>query len=233
MSKEHYLNVWPMTDSADLYVKIGWCPDKVVLTHLDDGRQFIWNRVDHAHYQGAACSGGITVSATGGRALTTTEGIKLCKFTNSNILDVTADPADVDGTNWWEANGISISSNVSLLENDIMLEIEAWKMDYIWLKAYHDGTTSNNTYFEDTSYDFKELGVSGNGQWLIYNQTNGNYAYVKSVKKGTGGKHSRIYTATDTVGTATTAADFVTNDVCFIFPRSAACYPLSDIGAMT
>ena len=232
MSGEHYLNNAIMTDSADLFVRIGFCPDVVKLTNLYDGQRLLWNRAYNAHYQGAACSGGMAYSATGGAALTTVLGVKLVKFT-TDVMSTTSDPADVDGTNWFEANGIKISANVALLASDQLLQIEAWRMDYIWLKAYHDGTTSSDTYFEDSSYDFKELGVCGNGQWLIYNQTNGNYAYVKDVRKGTGSKHSRIYTATDAAGTATTAADFDTSDVCYVFPVAAASYPLSDIVIMT
>jgi len=233
MSGEHYLNIAPMTDTADLFVKIGWCPDVVKLINLYDGQEFYWNRCEHGHYQGAASSGGIEVGTTGGRNLTLVKGVKLVKFVNSNILDVSSDPADVDSTNWPDANGIKISANVALLTTDKMVQIEAWRMDFIWLKAYHDGTTSSNTYFEDTSYDFIELGVCGNGQWLIYNQTNGNYAYVKDVLKGSGSNHSRIYTAIDAAGTATTAADFDTSDVCYLFPVAAASYPLSDVALMT
>lgn len=232
-SEQYYVNVAPMTDTADLFVRIGWCPDVVKLTSLTDGKRFIWNRIAHGATGGAACSGGISIGVTGGAALVgASTGVVLCKFV-AEPIDTTSDPAIVDATNWPDANGIKLSSTLDMLKTDHLVMIEAWRMNYIWIKGVHDGTTDSNTYFEDTSYDFKELGVCGNGGWLIYNQTNGNYAYVKDVRKGTAGKHSRVYTAVDANGTATTAADFDTSDVCYIFPVSAACYPLSDVVIMT
>jgi len=233
-SDNYYVNIWPMTDTADLFVRIGWAPDVVRLTSLTEGKRFIWNRIAHGATGGAAASGGISIGVTGGAALVgASTGIVLCKFTTDPI-NTTSDPEIVDATNWIDANGIKLSSTVDMLKSDHLIMIEAWRMQYIWLKGVHDGTTSSNTYFEDSSYDFKELGVSGNGQWLIYNQTNGNYAYVKSVTKPAGKtKHCRIYTATDADGTATTAADFDTSDVCWVFPIQAMCYPLGDIGIMT
>ena len=234
---EYFSNIVPMTNTADLFVRIGFAPDVVRLTHLDDGRQFILNRCEHGHYQGAAASGGIAFTTTGGAALSTTAaGIALCKFAEpaDDLTQGGSDPVTVDSTNWTEGNGIKCCQTMDLLENDILLLVEAWRMNYVWLKAYHDGTTSSNTYFEDSSYDFRELGVSGNGKWIIYNQTNGNYAYVKKVTKPADKtRHCRIYTALDVDGTATTAADFDTSDVCYLFPVDACPYPMSDIGKMT
>lgn len=230
---EYWNSIVPMMDTNDLFIKIGFAPDVVRLTNLNDGSRFIWNRCEHGHFQGAAASGGLGIDTTGAVALNTSAaGIVLCKFTDEPV-DTTSDPAIVDGTNFHLANGIKIGSTAALLADDQLLLVEAWRANFLFLKAYHDGTTNNNTYFEDTSYDFKELGVSGNGRWIIYNQSNGNYAYIKKIEAGTNGRHSRIYTATDQEGTATTAADFDTNDVCYIFPLEAMPYPFSDIGIMT
>ena len=107
-------------------------------------------------------------------------------------------------------------------------------MNHVFLRLYLDGGDENHTYAQDNSYDFKELGVSGNGKWLIYNQTNGDYAYIKEVKKQNGkSKWSRLYTATDADGTPTTAADFDDDDVCYVFPINAAPFPMSDVVKMT
>ena len=232
-SEQYYVNIWPMTDGADLFVRIGWAPDVVRLTNCYDGQRFIWNRVMHGHTGGVAATGGIQIGVTGGAAYLSTGGVALVEFTEDPI-DTTSDPSTVDGTNYIDANGIKIASSLAMLSSDNMIMIEAWRMSFPWIRGYHDGTTSSNTYFEDSSYDFRELGVSGNGQWMIYNMTNGNYAYVKKVVKPAGKtKWCRIETATDRDGTATTLADFDTYDICFIFPIDAMCYPLSDIGAMT
>lgn len=225
-----------MTDTADLFIRIGFVPDIVRLTNLYDGKELLWSRAEHGHYQGATATGGIATTVGGTSALfLPTGGIALCDFTGGTApIDYISDPATVDGTNWIDANGIKISSSVDLLTSDQLMLIEAWRMNHILLKAYHDGTTNSNTYFEDNSYDFKDLGVSGNGKWLIYNQTNGNYAYVKEVrKKNLKTKWSQIYTAIDSKGTPTSAADFDTADVCYIFPINAAPFPMSDVAMMT
>ena len=231
-SEQYYSNIWPMTDTADLFVRIGFAPDVVRLTNLTDGKRFLWNRIAHGATGGAAASGGISIGVTGGAALVgTSTGVVLCTFTK-DIFDTTSDPAIVDASEFFNANGIKISSTLDMLKSDHMILIEAWRASFTWVKGVHDGTTNSNTYFEDSSYDFRSAGV-GRG-WMIYNQTNGNYAYVDRVTKPAGKtKWCRVYTATDKDGTATTLADFDTSDVCWLFPADAACYPLSDVGAMT
>jgi len=225
---DNYFSTYVVTmDSNDIFVPIGWCPDVVRVTNIYDGQDNLWTRL-------MGTDGGLERAAAGDRNLRTDKGIKLVKFTDS-VLNTTSDPSEVDPSNWVEANGIQITSDAAMMNDNYVVLVEAWRMNNVFIKATHDGTTSSNTYFEDASFDFLELGVSGNGQWLIYNiTTNCDYAYVKSVTKPMGkSKHCRIYTATDAAGTATTAADFDTGDICYIFPVSAAWYPMSDIGLMT
>ena len=224
---DNYFSTYAVTtNSADLFINIGWCPDKVVITDTHDGEGFEWFRLQRNAY-------GLTRATTGDKALVTSAGISLVKFTDTAIA-TSSDPSTVDASNYINANGIKLDYALSLLTNDTIVLVEAYRMNAPWIMCIHDGTTNSHTYFEDASFDFFELGVSGNGQWLIYNQTNGNYAYIKSVTKPMGkSKNCRIYTATDAAGTATSAADFVTSDVCFVFPVSAAQYPMSDIGLMT
>jgi len=223
---ENYFSTYAISmDTNDLFVLIGWCPEKVRLTTAD-GQQVLWYRLlgNDASFERVA-AGDITAS--------TGAGIKLVKFTDT-ALNTSSDPSTVDPANYIDANGIQITSDVAFLANDAIVFVEAWRMCKPFLRAVHDGTTSSNTYFEDASFDFHELGVCGNGKWLIYNQTNANYAYIKEVTKPLGKtKYCRLYTATDAAGTATTAADFDTSDVCIIFPVDAAWYPLSDVGLMT
>lgn len=238
--EEYYSNLAPMTDGADLFIRVGFAPDVVKLTNLYNGTQLRWSRAEHGHYAGAAASGGLMVS-TGGTMLLGpyTGGIALCEFTGGHAgvtwgqIDYPGDPPIVDGSNWIDANGIKVTASCPVLETDQLLQIEAWRMNHLYIKAYHEGGASHTT-FRDDSFDFKELGVSGNGNWILYNQTNGNYAYVKQVRKGNGkSKWSLIDTATDADGTATTAATFANNNVIFLFPVNAAPFPMGDIGAMT
>jgi len=215
-------------DGADCFIPIGWCPEKVTITALDDGQANTWYRM-------LGNDGALVRAAAGDITITTDKGIKLVKFEDSSDK-ITSDPSAVDPGNWIDANGIQITGDVAFLGDDEIVFVEAWGMDRVWIKATHDGTTSSNTYFEDGSYDFLELGVSGNGQWLIYNLTNTDYAWIKDVvKPADSSKHCRLYTATDAIGTATTAADFDTGDVCYIFEAKTAQYPMSDMtgGIMT
>lgn len=224
---DNYFSTYAVTkNTADLFINIGWCPDKVLVRSLYDGGGFEWYRL-----QGDTC--GFTLANAGDRALVSSAGISLVQFTDAAI-DTSSDPSSVDPANYIDANGIQLAAAMDFFADDEVVMVEAWRMNNVFIKATHDGTTSSNTYFEDASFNFHELGVSGNGQWLIYNITNTNYAYIKEITKPMDkSKYCRIYTATDSTGTATTAADFDTGDVCYIFPVSAAWYPLSDIGLMT
>jgi len=224
---DNYFSTYAIVmNTKDLFINIGWCPDRVLITNTYDGTGFEWFRIQRNVY-------GLTRAAAGEKALVTADGINLVKFTDTAIA-TSSDPASVDASNYIDANGIMLDQDLAGFADDIIYMVEAWRMNAPWIMCIHDGTTNSHLYFEDASFDFFDLGVSGNGQWLIYNQTNGNYAYIKSVTKPMGkSKNCRIYTATDAAGTATSAADFVTSDVCFVFPVSAAQYPMSDIGLMT
>jgi len=223
---ERYSNIIPIMDTNDSFVKIGFCPDVVRVTKLSDGQDIVWARV-----MGADTA--LERVAAGDRTLTSDKGIKLVQFTEMIGMDESSDPSAVDPVEYYKANGIQITADETFMEDDKLCLVEAWRLNHLWIgPCVHDGTTSSNTYGEDRSFDFLELGVSPN--WIVYNQTNGDYAYVKEVIRPMGQtKHCRVYTATDTSGTATTAADFDTADVFYIFPRAAAPYPMSDIGLMT
>jgi hypothetical protein len=217
-----------ITNTADLFINIGWCPDKVLVRSLTDGGGFEWYRL-----QGDAC--GFTLANAGDRALVSSAGVSLVQFTESSI-DTSSDPSSVDPSNWIDANGIQLAAAMDFFADEEIVMIEAWRINYPWIRCVHDGTTSSNTYFEDGSFDFLELGVSSNGQWIIYNQTNGNYAYIKSITKPADStKYCRLYTALSAGvdASATTAADFDTNDVCFVFPANCGIYPISDLTIMT
>jgi len=223
--KDYFCGYVATMNGKDLFVKLGFCPERVRITALDDGAENYWVRM-------LGTDGAIVRATTGDRTITTDKGIKLVKFTEEPI-NTTSDPAEVDPGNYIDANGIQITADVVFLGDDEIVFVEAWRMTNVMVKATHDGTTSMN-YLEDASYDFKDLGVSGNLTWLCYNLTNGNYAYIKEVIKPSGtNKYSRL-TLCNASGTAytTAEADIDTGDVCYIFPLASAWYPMSDVGLM-
>ena len=179
---------------------------------------------------------GITsdASATTGaeHSLASSDGISLCIFSD-DVENTTADPTVNSAQEVFKANGIRISNWNLLDSNNTPYALEAWPMQSPCIHIVHDGTTSSDTYAEDSEFDLKDLGV-GTG-WVAYNFDNDNYAFVKSVEYvADNGNYSRIYLATDKAGNnATTAADIDTDDDLYLFPYSAAQYPLSDIGLMT
>lgn len=221
---KHFSMVVPAMDTNDLFIKMGFCPDYVRVVSFDAGLELFWSR----HQGNDNC---VARVAAGDRTVTSGSGIKLVKFPVMKSNDMTTDPTEVEAGQWNEADGIQITADAALLADDKMLLVEAFGIDVPVIRAVMDGTTNNNTYFEDSSLDFRDAGVSTG--WIIYNQSNGNYCYVGEVQRPADkAKYCRL-TSVTAAGAATTAADFDTNDVCFIYPPNALGYPLSDIGAMT
>lgn len=221
---KHYARMIPLMDTVAFYVKLGFCPDIIKLTSTYSGIDMFWAR----------CMGNdtsISRVAAGDRTLDTSYGITLVKFPEMESNDITATPTSVEAGQWNDADGILISSDSVPLADDVMFLLEAWTLDVPFVMGVHDGTTNNNTYFEDSSVDFRDAGVSTG--WIIYNKSNGNYAYVGEVQKPAGKKKYCRVTSVLASGSATTAADFDTNDIVFLMPADAMAYPLSAIGAMT
>ena len=177
------------------------------------------------------------IDSTGIRELDTSDGVRLVKFSDEpgTVPGSGGTPSDVENGRWWEANGIEITGSCAAIADGNPYSVLVFRMTVPIIRAVHDGTTSSGTYFEDSSIDFLEAGVSPNGKFIIINETNDNYAYVGSITKPSGKtRHCRIYTYEDEgLATATAAADFDTSDVCFIIPRQWAQSPLSGIGLMT
>jgi len=175
------------------------------------------------------------IDSTGVRSLDASEGISWCIFddTLSAYLGETAStPADTE--DWTKANGIRIDTATLGLADGIPFTVIVFPMSTTFIRGVHDGGDNCNTYFEDGSQDFKDLGVEGGQNWILINESNDNYAYVKSVAKPVGSsKYCRLYTAENSAGDATAAADFDDNDVIFLIRKDDVQYPLSGIGAMT
>lgn len=215
--------------SNDLFVRIGWCPDIVKFTEWETGLEFMWYRL-----QGKDT--GISIVAAGDKTVETAKGIYLVNFTE-DPMDMSADLTAFTDVNWNEngkdANGIKFASDVVGLTDHGLLHMEAWRMQVPIIRAVHDGTTSANTYFQDSSIDFKKLGVSGGQLWLLYNFTNQNYAYIGEIQKPSGQSKFCRVTLVTAAGIAMAAADSDTSDVAYLLPKKNAQYPLSDYGIMS
>jgi len=212
-------------DTNDIFVRLGFCPEVVRITQLDQGEVVTWCRM-------LGNDAGIHVDS-GTDTVNSDKGIKLVQFDEGKIADdATSDPSAVTQDEWYKANGIQITSDVAMLEDDHLYLLEAWGMDMPVIQITHDGGDATNTYVEDSSVDLRHAGVSSG--WVVYNQTNGNYAYVGEVKRPAGeSKYCRATLVTSRGGNATTAADIDDDDVIYLFPEGYLTYPKSDIGAMS
>lgn len=216
--------ILPGMDTNDLFAKLGYVPAMVRITNLNDGTGLLW-----AIAMGNdAC---LTRAAAGDHALATDKGIKLVKFTARRGMDESSDPEAVEVGRWQEANGIQITADATFLADDKLMAIEVFPMEQVIVRAVHDGDSNSNSYLQDSSIDFEQAGVSAG--WIVYNQSNGNYAYVGSITKPSGYKNACRVNTVDSNGDATTAADFDAADVVFLYSPDYAAYPMSDIGAMT
>ena len=117
--EQYYVNIAPMTDTADLFIRIGFPADVVRLTNCYDGQRFIWNRCMHGHTGGAAATGGIAIGVTGGAAYLSTGGVALCKFIEpvTDLTQNSTDPVTVDSTEYIDANGIKLASSLAMLSS--------------------------------------------------------------------------------------------------------------------
>ena len=214
---------------AAIYFNLGWCPAKVLIQGSAEEDSVVWT-IDMAAGYGVE-----SIDSDGISTLTTATGITLVQFTNASNAFPTAAPSSVEPGRWWEANGIGIGASAAANVDGNPFTVQAFRMNVPIVRAVHDGTTSSNTYFEDSSIDFLSAGISDNGQFILINETNDNYAFVGAITKPAGkDKYCRIYTYENAdLSTATAAADFDTSDVCFIIPMQYVQYPLSGVGLMT
>jgi len=207
---------------AAIYFRLGWCPSKVVIQGSAEEDSVVWT-IDMAAGYGVQ-----SIDTDGISTLTAATGITLVQFTGDSDTLPTAAPSSVEPGRYWEANGIGIGASAAANVNGNPFTVQAFRMNVPIVRAVHDGTNPSQAYFEDSSIDFLEAGVSPNGKFILVNETNDNMAYVGAITKPAGkDKYCRIYTfADELLVTATAAAAFATSDVVFIIPRQYIQYPL-------
>jgi hypothetical protein len=209
----------------DLFIRLGFCPDIVRVTEFGTGLGATW-------FRGQGNDASITRVAAGDRTVNTDKGVKLVCF-DDVPLSQSSDPVEVEAGEWYKANGIQLTSDIGVLTDGALLLVESWRLSLPFVRTVHDGGDNKNTYFQDSSIDFKDAGISGGQQFILINQSNDNYAYVKSVERPAGqGKHCRL-NLSDAAGNATAAADIDDNDIAYVLPKDSVQYPMSDIGIMT
>ena len=218
--------------AAITYHRFGFCPCKVKVTGLVEEDMSEW------YIPMLASPDNIeTTDDSGIRALDGTDGIYLCQFDDEpgSLPGSGGTPTVLEPAHWYKANGVKITASVPAIANGNPYVVEAWRMDVPIVRCVHDGTTSSNTYFQDSSVDLLEAGVSGNGSHIVINETNDNYAYTGLITKPAGeANYCRCTTFEDAnMNTATAAADFDTDDVLIIIPVMYAQSPLSGVGLMT
>lgn len=214
------------TGSNAMFVRIGWCPDKILITEWETGITMEWYRL-----QGADI--GITTQAAGDKTLQTDQGVKLVNFTE-HPEDMSADLSPFTDVNFNEdgkdANGVMLTSDITGMTDHGLLHFEAWRSDVHVIRSIHDGGDAVHTYWQDSSIDFKELGVSGGGLYFLYNFNNQNYAYIGEVQKPAGQSKFCRCTIVTKAGVALAASDNDDDDVGYILPTSQAQYPITDYG---
>jgi len=203
-----------MGTGAAINLWTGFAPDYVEVTNQSD-------YIFHTWYRLMAADSALYTTAAGTRTIPTTRGIIPIKITGTvgDETVATAESSDTDNI-----NGFQITSDAECNTNANILLWKAHKYDCRVIRAVHDGTTSSNTYFEDSSLDFRELGVTAG--WVIINASNDNRTAVVSVTRPAGkAKYCRVNVL------STLTADFDTADVCFLMPPEDE--QLTAITAMT
>jgi|GEM_PF-1688726 len=214
------------------YFRFGFCPFKVKITAQSEEDVAIWM------LPMAAAASIDTVDSTGVRVLGAA-GVRLCKFsdpTGGGLPGSGGTPTIVEQGKWYDGvDGIEINASQVAIADGVPYIVEAWGLDEpLLIRAVHDGTTSSNTYFEDSSIDFRKAGVSDAQMWVVINITNDNWCYIKNITKPSGKANwCRCYTALDDSGTPTAAADFDTADVLILMPRAFMQFPQTGLGLMT
>lgn len=221
---EKYHGQFVMGTAADTYIRTGFCPDVVKITDCTTHIELIWFRVIPA-------LGEQRVAA--GTGTNDTDAMSLVTFTE-NPEDLAAVPADVEAAKWYDANGFRIDAGVASIPDASLCFVEAWGCSIPTIPLIHDGGSSH-LFIQDSSVDLVKAGVVGNGDWIVINTSNDNYAFIGAISRPSGSDvYSRALLYEDAnLTTPTAAAAIADADVLILMRHREAQYPLSGIGLMT
>ena len=226
------LVLWGQGTAETTYFYTGFCPALVEVRSMTTEEDVtFWTPM-------ILEESGIEINADDGAYNLGTNGIRLVKFDDEpgTVPGSGGTPTNLENGEWYKANGIKIHASCPAIVNAYPYCVIVHRMTVPIVRAVHDGGDAVHTYFEDSSMDFKEAGISSNGRFILINVTvNDDYAYVGKITKPAGkSKYCRIYTYEDEgLATATAAADFDDDDIVYIIPRRFVQHPLSGIGLMT
>lgn len=226
----NYKAMFILGTGAAMYARLGFCPVRIKITGMTEEDMAEWSLILPA----ADCIE--TVDSDGIRTLDSSDGITLVKFEDGpgSLPGSGGTPSELENAQWYDANGIKIDDGVLPNTDGVPCLLEAWGLSFPIVRAVHDGGDNKNTYAQDSSVDFRDAGVEGGQNWVVFNVSNDDCAYVKSVVKPQGqSKYCRIMLAENSAGDATAAADIDDGDILILVPKSEVQYPLTGPGFMT
>lgn len=221
---EKYHGQFVMGTAADTYIRTGFCPDVVKIMDFTTRIQLVWARI----------MGNIGVQRIAdGTGTQDTDAVSLVTFTD-NPEDLSAAPSDVEAAKWYDANGFRIDAGVASIPDASLCFVEAWGCSTPAVRLVHDGGTTQ-LFIQDSSVDLVEAGVTGNGDWIVINTSNDDYAFVGEISRPSGSDvYSKALLYEDAnLTTATAAAALADNDVLVLMRHRECQYPLSGIGLMS
>lgn len=219
-----YHGQFVMGTAADTYIRTGFCPDTIRIVDFTTRIELVWSRI----------MGAIGVQrVAAGTGAQDTDAVSLVTFTD-NPEDISSAPSDVEAAKWYNANGFRIDGAVASIPNASLCYVEAWASPIPAVRLVHDGGTTQ-LFIQDSSVDLEEAGVVGNGDWIVINTSNDDYAFVGALSKPSGQdkKCKALLYEDAALSTATASAAIADADVLVLMRHRDAQYPLSGIGLMT
>jgi len=201
---------------VDIDVRLGFRADAIEIFDLTNLNRLYWFRC-------LADENGVALSVSGTLAAASSTGINLIKIDGA-VGDETTTVLEASSVKGLFANGFRLESDATVNANAALLHYKAFGGASNYIRGVHDGTTSSN-YFEDSSLDFRELGVTAG--WVMINLNNDDRCLVNEIQRPTGkARYCRL-----TVPSTVSAADFDTSDVVIVMPAEEE--QITAITAMT
>ena len=198
---ENFKHGFIMGTAADIPLRIGFCPDHVLVVKIGVGIEDLW-------YRTMAAGSEIGRTASGTRTYTSTAGITPISVIGEVGSEVVTAKESGD---YFNINGFQVDAGAAVNGDTIPLEWYAWGSGIFPIRTVHDGGDTCNTYWQDASLDFRDLGVT-KGMVLI-NIDNDDRVVIESIEKPYGeDKYCRLNFA------VALTADIDDDDVGIIVP---------------